>query len=250
MNSITDILDRQYDILDQKNIEGKKLTDKNKLNIINTIISIKRENIDLMNHNLNYSVDVKKYMNVLCSLEETTPVNYDNIKITQFEQVLEVLNFRDRISLLNYFLRQLRNHNFEDEIIKCQKLKTRITFKHRIKKWYNPKNAFLLIADFPTYSLVLLMTSILFIFIIYFVFTLPAIAPIFIFYKVEYSKFSDSFLLNHLLNTISGILQLDTDFRVKPINYKGIILSIVAKIAFFMIVTNYLLSKFIEITKR
>ena len=61
--------------------------------------------------------------------------------------------------------------------------------------------------------------------------------------EVKYHNYHTNFLLNHILNVLSGFIDLTDDYKVEPINKSGFLLCGLGKLAFIGVVTNILVEQ-------
>lgn len=242
---VRELLEKEYIKLDEKGI-----TKKNAMNVRNNIIEMKLENPDLKCFNFDITQDIKIFLLALSKLEDYTSLEYDNIKYNKVEILLNQLEYKRRMELLDYFIRKLKLEGQDSQIFNVQKIQFRSKINNCIKYPFTRKKMYDFLVTFPFHNTLTIGVSFVFVFLMFYLFTLPAMHPFFELYKIEYVKYSDFFLYNHFLNTLSYVIGVTTKFSITPIYPSSIYLSVIVKFCFFIVVVNSLLVKFIEIIKR
>jgi hypothetical protein len=245
IETVKELLEKEYTKLD-----AERTTDKNAMNVRNNIIEIKLENPDLKSVNFDLTEDIKHFLLALSRLEDYTSLDYDNIKYNKVEELLSRLDYKKRMELLDYFIRKLKLEGHETQIPLVQKIQFRSKINNCFSIPFSFRKAYDLLVTFPFHNAITVIASFVFIYGLFFLFTLPSSSPMFELYKIEYVKYSDVFYYNHFLNTLSYATGVSTKFSITPTFPSSIYLSIFVKFCFFIIVVNSLLVKLIEIIKR
>jgi len=231
-------------------LADESLSVKNKCNILNNIIEMKIEESQFHQVGQSISKDFKLYFRNLVLLQDDTSTLYDSIKIDCIKAQLEQLEYAIQIDLIEYFKRKLNVAGHEYYSKKLSSVEYELKIKHYKKDFLSFKSLYNLVTTFPLHGLFNVLISLLIIYIVFALFTLPAFYPYFSLFEIQYHDFSDHFYLNHFTNTLSYLFALETDFKIKPVNTLGVILAVIVKITFILIVINTLAAKALEYIKR
>lgn len=220
------------------------------INIFNNIIEIKFDNRDSLNYHQHISKDVKAFLSAYVLISETERYKYDKIKFIRIEEILFELDYDLRMHSVEYFIRKLKVEGLDSQIKEAQKMKNSFVIKNCVKSPFTFSKCYSFLITFPFYNTLTLIMTLSIIYLIFFIFTLPAFSDKLVFYKLNYVQYSNHFIYNHFLNITSDIVGIKTDFKITPINQQGIMLSIFSKLLFYIFVVNSLIAKLLDITKR
>tara|TARA_R110001592_G_C12992912_1_gene735201 strand:- start:68 stop:796 length:729 start_codon:yes stop_codon:yes gene_type:complete len=239
------LLQEEYNKLDE--CERSSLE---KFNIINNIIQIKLDNIPNQGYNNDITIDIKKMINYHIQVGEEAPLNYDSIKAKKFGEMISIFPIKDKLLLIDYFLRQLEKSAFKNEIKEFQKLKSELTLRNSISTF--SLNSFLnIIILFPLHNIFFLLVTVLFIGFLTGIILLPEINPFFgvLDFKLNYTQIAENKFINHFLNVCGYLSGLDDDF-LKPLNSTTYASIIIGKFIMFIYVSCLIVNKLTEYIKR
>lgn len=211
-------------------------------------ISISNQ-IQLKLHTNNFdklSADIKLFISHhLKSLDEGE-IHYDQLQLELIFNYIEKLPSHESLILTKFLLKQCKQLGYEDFIFKCSEvctfyelkfLSTQPGLKNRVKQIYLYS-----IRDYKT-----ILSTLFAFYLLYSLILLPAPYQWMALYEVKYVSLYDNEILNHFSNTLLGILDLDGDFKITPLNIAAIISMILAKLIFVVYIVNILAE---ELTKR
>ena len=217
-------------------------THAGKLNIINNIIELKIKLINKSNINLYW--DLRQYLFFNIKANEEKNYNYYKFKIDNINYILSLVSLNEQITLLDYFIKNLKLDGFESESnlfnVKLKKLQIINQFKKGICHY--PKG-FLYISSF---NLITLLITLFLVFIFYMLILLPAPFPSWSLFKIEYVHYHDNYLINHIINLLSFKFNLNDNIKVVPIGIKGVVIEIFGILIFWLIAVNYLFKEIIS----
>ncbi|MCT4581759.1 MAG: hypothetical protein N4A35_10105 [Flavobacteriales bacterium] len=233
---------RLWEIINEENENIKNSNSfTSKLNHINTIIELKRK---LDSNSSSLFSDVRRYLIYYIEAHEEKDLNYYKIQSIKVDEKLNLLNKKEQIAILKFFIRKLKNNGFEVEVdVYSNKL-----------KWLNIvsgfssnkiKGIFKSLLLCTSYNLITIVSSLILILIVYVLLLLPASNEGNVLYEVQYINFSDNFYINHVLNLLEYVFSLNDDIKISPIDWRGVILGIFGRVFLITIVINYLLKEII-----
>lgn len=209
-----------------------------KASILFNIIKI---NFDSGNIAENYK-NIKEFMNYYVEAIKSLDYGYDNFNYKKIDQLLITLSAEEQISILQYITsisaRELPEHDRSWFIEK----KHNAEIKHIIKaNFYSlyPK-AFLLYFGQSVSRLIFILISLL---TLTSLILLPSPFKEMEILFVQFEKYSEVKLWNHIFNTFSLFADLDNNLKITPMNWKGLFLIIVGKFFFLTIIINFIYLK-------
>ncbi len=242
-----ELLSNEYEKLKSDN-----LSITGKVNILNNIIQFKLNEIKFQNFNHNLSIDVKYYFNSLIELAEMGPNNYDTISLDRIDELLQKINYNDRIIYLNYFIRLLEKGSFKNELKEFQKIKNQEIVKNSIKNFLNINSIWKLFIYFPLINIYSLFLTLFIILVIINLILLPAPFEFMeiLNYDLSYLELSDNFFLNHSINITSALIGANPNFKITPLDITSIILLVIGKLFIYIYVISLVLGKLTDLIKR
>ena len=242
-----EILELEYDKLDKLSI-----TPTGKVNLLNNIIQFKLHETEFTNFKNDLSIDIKRYLNSLVDLAENGPRKYDIINENKINELLENVEYNDKINYINYLIRILEKSSFKDDIKKFQKLRYKTILKNSIDNHWSLKSICNIIIYFPLLNIYTLTTTLLFIVLIANLILLPAPFKFmeFLNYKIEFINLSENYFLNHFTNVTSALIGVNNGFKITPLNIGSMILLVVGKIFIFAYVVSLIFNKLTDLIKR
>jgi hypothetical protein len=218
---------------------------KQKLEAVNATVQVKLTANKTLYYKELYRDSKKLFIFYLEAIDERK-YEYDLVNHQYLLDILNIFAANERIALLSFLVRKLKSVGLEDEIPFFYKEKTKSELQLLIEHF--PKKGFILFSKAITYNIWSISMTILVSYLTFFVITLPSFSGIILF-QVEYTSVSDSFMINHIANTLLGMVGLNSDDFVKPINFAGVILVVVGKLSFIILILNICISKIMEIFK-
>lgn len=157
--------------------------------------------------------------------------------------VLNIFNAKEKKALCEFLIRKLKLHGLEEDIAPFlnEKRKSEIWLLWKSR----PKEYVKLCSKCITFNLWTIFITVFSSYLLYFIILLPSPLGIILF-EVKYKKISDSFLLNHLCNTLLAIFGINGEDFVSPTNMIGTILAVFGKLIFILIILKICIDKFIE----
>jgi hypothetical protein len=208
------------------------------LNILYNLMILKNKNGDKEG---NYK-GFKKFIDYYIEVVKLSDYGYDKLNHSKIENLLQLLNYEEQISALNYAIsvsaRELPEHDKNWFIERKHSAEVNHIFACHHYKLY-----FKAVMLFCANSLHRLFLVILIFFILVITILLPAFNENLILFNITYDNYSSCFFLNHILNVISHFADLDNDFEINPLNWIGVLLLIVGKLFFILIVVNFVYRK-------
>jgi hypothetical protein len=209
------------------------------VNILYNLIFLKQKN------DLPFYQEVKKLFDHFVISVKTERFGYDSINYQKLNNAIELLSIYEQISAVNYCLsivsKELPEHDRSWFLSKKQDLLIKEIFTgNRLTQF--PKGVLLICGR----SLISVVISLIVVYSLTSILLLPATSTKFALFSVQYQDYSSSFLVNHFLNILSLMCDLDSGMKVTPINAIGLIVIVLGKLSFVLIVLNYLIIKISE----
>jgi len=217
------------------------------------IIQIKISEPHLHSVCQNLSLDIKHLANSILDVAENASQKYDNLKYTQFIDVLKGFRIEDQIEFIEYILRLFRKSSFENDIQKFQSELVRLKITKSKKQLLkgNLLEMFKIAYLFPQKGVLQLFSTILFLPFIYIIILLPT--PFnwtLLNFKIQYQNISNNYLINHFLNVIGDLCGVNENFEVIPLNSLTMSLFILGKLLFLIVFINLTIVKLTEYFNR
>lgn len=236
---IKDILNKAYEAISEND------TNKN-YEACFSIIQIKKENIELLNHQQSIYLDIKHFIDNYIISASFRDFGYDNLDLNKIYFAINSENsIEAKYELINHTTRKLKLYYYDDlaEEIKLKKLKLKLELilkKKRITKYFE---ALLILTSF---NLLSIFISLFILLLVILALMQNAFIEKFELYEFTYESFSKNDLLNQLLNVMAKPIGLAENFKIKSLNEISIILLILLKSLYLLIVSNYLYVKIKE----
>lgn len=228
-------------------LKREGLSKSEKLEVYQTIISLKRMLIDLgQNHSL-YN-DYKNFILLYLEAKEEKDFQYDDINLKILVSKLQGIDPERKLKLLNYLNSKLKitGHDYLCESCKeyIHECELNVPFdKKSVKAWMK----YILLLS--SVSLKHILISLLLLYVIFVIILLPAPLPFMELFKVQYKDFSNYFIVNHLFNVLRLLFDFEKSMEVMPINWIGVILAILGKVIFITLIAHFLVKKLTAKTK-
>lgn len=233
MNSIQSIIASENAKLKQDNLS---LSDE--IGIRFNLISLKnREGISSENYK-----DIKFFITNYIEYIKMANYGYDNLNYTKIDDLLNFLNTKEQIMILQYAISYMAKElpEYDRDWFIDKKRQSEIKDIFESKKFSLYLKAIFLYLGLNTQRLLL---TLLFFLILTFIVLLPSPFSSLAIFEVSYSAYEDNFILNHLINVLSLFVGLENDFKITPINGIGVLIEIVAKLFFIVLVVNFIYTK-------
>lgn len=222
--------------------EEKRLNDTDKIKdsvgILYNLIFIKNS---LPNYNETYQ-DIKKFFDLYFEAIKISGYGYDHLNIGKIEKLINLLNSREMISVLQYAIsvsaRELPEHDRNWFIEKQHSCEINIALAEKKYSMY-PKLLFIYTSQnikrlFLALFALLLTTNLI---------LLPNPYNELTIFEIQYEKYSENFLGNHFLNIISMFADIKNGFEIKPQNWVGLIYIVIGKTFFALLIVNFIYRK-------
>lgn len=227
----------------QEQIETSKLY-RDKFDIQNNIIQINILSDDKYNSQYLYR-DLKSLFRLYILAVEERSYGYDSIERAKIKEYLELLPINQRVSLIRFFGRLLKNHGFEDEVkwIAVEADKAELI---NLASNFKLKSTFKLLYLAITYNYVTLISSLLFCISVEYLLLLPAPGWSNVIFEVSYDNYNAIPNLNRLLNIFAGLFGVNEDFKVLGINWVGVVMIVTGKIVYILLLLNILVKQLLS----
>ncbi|SHJ20918.1 hypothetical protein [Flavobacterium terrae] len=218
-------------------------------NVYFTIIQIKKDNPSLGNYEQSIYKDIKLFITAYLESTHQEDFGYDFIDLDKLHYAIDAEQTnRARYQLCYFCARALKSSNHEElaESILKRAKKFQILIEFEKKGFLNYWKALLILSAYNFFTIFLTI-----IFLSLFTLILVQDAPIewFELFSFEYEQFSPNKLFNAFLNIWAKPFGLAENFKVIPLNVRGIIILILLKILYIVFIVNYLLEKTKEVIK-
>lgn len=210
---------------------------RERLHLINCIIQLKL--ILHQNSPEHIYKDLKKWIKAYCETTEVDRYGYDQIDIDIVLRRISPLPTEQKISFLKYSGRELMKIHDLENYQAIENLINRNEFKH-LKEKLSLINFLKIILIYPTLNIKSLLFSFIIIFIGCNLLLLPSPSEWMETFEFSKNNYSDNFLLNHIINVLCVLFDLNPETYVKPTKPIGVILGVFFKSIFLLLVINYL----------
>jgi hypothetical protein len=232
MNQIEDL------ITNEENKLKNDLAPNEAINILYNLISLKNR---IHKTKDNYK-DIKSFINYYIDVIKFSDYGYDVINYEKIEKLINLLEYKEQISVLQYAIsvtkRELPEHNKEWFVEKKHKCEIDHIWSQKTINLF-PKAFFL----YSGLNISRLLLTLLLFFLLTCLILLPSPKFFFPFFNITYDNYSESFIINHFLNIFSLFADIDNDFKIKPINWFGLISLVLGKISFIILIVNFFYRK-------
>jgi hypothetical protein len=211
-----------------------------KMEILNNIIQIKRRLLIDFNEELDIYLDIKKFIKeYILSIEEGR-YGYDIIRVKRILEYIGFVKNEAKVSLFYFTKRLLIHYGFDDEFkvieTSMKKIEIKLLFENfRFSKLFK---LFYLISTYNTITILLVIFLII---LVGWIIILPAPEWSNVLFKVEIANYTEELWLNYLLNYIGGLLKINNQYKIMPINPIGVIILAFGRIFVVLFLVNVLL---------
>lgn len=232
MNSITQALQEKLSNLD--------LSINERMNATNCLIQIKRR-VNPKDEDL-YWLTKQLMKSYICGVSERRFLGYDNINIRKLETFYSDFNLQQKVSILNYTIRELKLNQYDDE---ADQLETELSRLEVSATWEKHQftRPFKLLYHLTTFNIYSVIISLSVIPIAAIIFFLPFDSPLFHLFDVSYESISDNKFVNHISNCFMMFAGMD-GISIKPTGLIGSSVILIGKTIFFVVVFNFFLDRF------
>jgi len=233
----TDFINTLY-----QQLQDASLNNSGKAEILYNIVFVKKDNnqddiyvdIKLFTRYYILSMDEKKYL-------------YDRINLDKIISIVDLLEIEQKVKIYSYIKKLLIKYHFEEdwEKLKSNYYTAKIKLLEQDEYCYiNPFCIIKILYFKSLYSykhLIIFIT--IFIFLDYII-LLPNKSGLWpTLYSIKYEEVSKSFYLNHLINILYNLFEIDSDFEIKATNTLGGIFIILGKIIKIVFIVKYVIDK-------
>ncbi len=209
-----------------------------KLNYKSNIIQLKKLN-ENGNKDLSIYGDIKEFLDCYVKSYEERAFGYYEINEQKIVEKLSLVDRDQRVAILNYFLRKLKEAGLEQESAPIQRLYKLENINLCLQN-FSLSKFFKLLFYLSTFNGLTLFASIILIYIIYALILLPAPSWGIILFNSEFSYYSENRAINHLLNAALSFCDIDSDFKLTPVNFGGVVVLIFTKLTIFILILGFL----------
>lgn len=187
-------------------------------------------------------VDIKNYIKYYILSTDESAFGYDDVL---FDKISYNINLEDpsaNLSLYKYTFRILKSNGHDEQAKTCQEQiieTTRQVLKKR-NDWFSYIHRFYILTTQSRLSIVVSLLSSI---IISTLFLLPAVSPSFECLQYDKARYTDSTLINNILNTISLMTGIDDNVKIHPVNIIGFIITLAGKGVFLLVIANILIKQ-------
>ncbi len=186
--------------------------------------------------------DIKFLINDYIQLVKVNDYGYDLISESKLISVISFLSIHEQISILKYLLSTLSREFPEIEKDWVQNALNEVKLKILLNPFRLIKlpHAFLL---FSSLSFVKLLIALCVFVGMVSLILLPAPFEWMEIFKIKYSNYSSSVVLNHILNVVSLFGAIKGGCEVTAINAIGLLMQVFGKVCFVIIMVNFVYKK-------
>jgi len=237
LEELRNLIEKEQQVLNSINSQNDKMEHIN--NIIQIKLQIKnkfpQERIDIY-------TDLKEFIKSYLFSREENKFGYDKLDFSLIYKYINELNLNERVNILKFTHRLLVQNSYEEESKEIETKLNHTEIKYCLKNNFL-KNFFKLFYLLSTYNIFTIVTIIFFIIFIGWLMLLPAPGWSVQIFKTEMSNYSNNIALNTLLNMLNGLLEIDNNFKVIPINIFSAFFLLVSKFFIIIFVINILIKE-------
>lgn len=189
----------------------------------------------------NLYFETKKLITTYLNAIEEKSSHYYTIDYNKINELTQHLQLEDKISILKYTARELKINGFEKESAGVFKLINKYNLKLLTAEKKNFSFIKFILA-FTSYNVLTIFFSLIMIFLLYSVILLPSNTSFYIF-EISYENYTENFFVNHFLNTLLSFSQIDSDFKIKAVNWIGVLALEILNVVVAIIIINYLFNE-------
>lgn len=224
-------------------LRTKELSRSEKIQLLDHIINLKLTN-DLENHGDYITNDVTKLIDFSINKIDDTDSSYNQIDKDYLRNLFLKFEIEQQCSFLTYTIRLLNQKGDIDNILYFVTLRNEAKGYLLVRrfKWNNYRK-YLGLIKIATSQKKYFFISVLVYLIVLVSILLPSNSsnPTFILFEFIKRDYSNNFLLNHILNCLFGLLEIDEMVIIKPLNIGGLFLILLNKIYLTLIIGSLLL---------
>jgi hypothetical protein len=229
-----------YDLISQKESEKHIVSE-----LLFTIIQLKALKPNLYERTI-YQ-DSKLFISTYISSIEERDLGYDIINTDKINRCINFINNVDeKYRLLNYAHRILKNNNYEEESIIIKNSLNKIKTKLLVDSKYYFGKYFHILMHLSSYSFWTLSLTIVSLFFITYIVLLPAPFENCSIFIITYKTYSTNFLVNHFINLISCLFDVNGNCQIATSSVVGVLLMIFIKLLYIVFIANYFYQKIID----
>jgi len=208
-----------------------------KLNHINNVINLKLMLTD--GNDPTIYGDIKEFLELYVKSTEEKAYGYYELDQKKIFKLVSLVSIEQRINLLNYLNRILKLNAVENNYKWVNKELRRIKL---LFFWENRsiKNIIKLIYYLATFNILTLLLTIFILYLFYSILLLPAPYNDFVVFKSVFVNYSNNKILNNFLNTSMSFCNIESTFKINPINFRGVVLELFIKLSLFVLVLGFL----------
>lgn len=167
---------------------------------------------------------------------------YDDFNFFKIKNVLGHLNYKSQISILQFIISTMTKELPEYEKEWFVNFKNEIQIKEILED-FKFSRITKLISLYTGLNIWTLITALLIVYLLASLIFLPSPFDIFEIFEVKYEKYSSDFIVNHFLNILTLFADIDNDFKIIPLNWFATLLLVTGKVAFILMVVNFVYTK-------
>ncbi len=207
-----------------------------RLNHINNIIQIKvlqaTENVELYG-------DIKQFLNYYVLACEERNFSYYTLNKGKVLEMIQLVKLEERISLLRYFEKKINSEGIYNKNLwvseQIKKSKIQYCFQN-----LSLRNFISGLFNAATYNWISLLFTLFLIYFLYSIVLLPAPHTSFHIFSPVFVKYSQNNLGNHFLNTLVSFCDIQSEFKINPIDFRGVIVEVLLKVLVLVLVLGFI----------
>lgn len=223
-------MEQQYSLL-------KAYKHKQNCQILFNLIHAKVQ-FGMPNYKYSLYLDAKKFVNAYINAAEAQDYGYDEVLLDKIKEVVKPLEQKQRVSVLHTARRlmYMRGYEVDDVVDEIRNQKIKVARKGNLKQ-----KLYALCLWMSARWWALLLSYLAYIVILCFV-LLPAPYKWMELFVLEYKPYDDSFLWNHILNTLALLTGNDNLSPViTPTGIVGMIVYVIGIVLFYLMIGNFVL---------
>lgn len=211
------------------------------------ILQIKKEEESLKSYKQSLYLDIKKFIKYYIKSSEKKDYGYDKLNV---EKIINAINTsssdKEKYELSLYTSRLINLNGLESELIEFAKF-LNVCKTESLKKETSFGSKIRLISHIASYKLSSIIYILIAVFLLSYLIFLPAEFELFELFKMNYSNYADNFYWNHFLNIFSLAIGIESESVIIPLNGFGIFVLAILKLAYILIILNFLYQKTLNI---
>ena len=193
-------------------------------------------------HRESIYINVKEFIELEVQLIKSAQYGYDSINREKLSNILNFLRYEEQISAIKFALSVLKKElpEMDKDWLYNKREITEVKMIFSKRKFEEYPKALLLYTGISIKNLLIVFITL---FTLVYCIFLPAQFSCFHLFSITYEYYSPIFYLNHLFNVITLFCGFDNNFKIQPLNGIGIFILAFGKIAFILLIVNFIYRK-------